>query len=53
MLKEFRERLERETRALDDAGLLKRELVIGSAQGPVVKLADGRITSGRSCNVAT
>ena len=42
MLKEFRERLERETRALDAAGLLKRELVIGSAQGPVVKLADGR-----------
>ena len=42
MLKEFRERLERETRALDAAGLLKRELVIDSAQGPVVKLADGR-----------
>ncbi len=42
MLKEFRERLERETRSLDDAGLLKRERVIGSAQGPVVKLADGR-----------
>ncbi len=41
MLKEFRERLERETRALDAAGLLKRELVIGSAQGPVGKLADG------------
>jgi glycine C-acetyltransferase len=42
VLKEFRERLERETRALDAAGLLKRELVIDSAQGPVVKLADGR-----------
>src|ERR1022692_4959800 len=42
VLKEFRERLERETRALEAAGLLKRELVIGSAQGPVVKLADGR-----------
>ncbi|MGC1387912.1 MAG: glycine C-acetyltransferase [Steroidobacteraceae bacterium] len=42
MLKEFRERLERETRALDAAGLLKHELLIGSAQGPVVKLADGR-----------
>ena len=42
MLKEFRERLERETRALEAAGLLKRELIIGSAQGPVVKLADGR-----------
>ena len=33
MLKEFRERLERETRALDAAGLLKRERIIGSAQG--------------------
>ncbi len=42
MLKEFRERLARETAALDAAGLLKRERVIGSAQGPVVRLADGR-----------
>ena len=42
MLKEFRERLSRETEALDAAGLLKRERVIGSAQGPVVRLADGR-----------
>ncbi len=42
MLKEFRERLERETHSLEAAGLLKRELIIGSAQGPVVKLADGR-----------
>jgi glycine C-acetyltransferase len=42
VLKEFRERLERETQALDAAGLLKRERVIGSPQGPVVKLADGR-----------
>src|SRR5208337_4145154 len=42
VLKEFRERLERETQALDAAGLSKRELVIGSPQGPVVKLADGR-----------
>ncbi len=42
MLKEFRERLERDTRALEDAGLLKRERIIGSAQGPLVKLADGR-----------
>ena len=42
MLKEFRERLARETEALDSAGLLKRERVIGSAQGPVVRLADGR-----------
>jgi glycine C-acetyltransferase len=42
VLKEFRERLARETEALDAAGLLKRERVIGSAQGPVVRLADGR-----------
>ncbi|MGO9513511.1 MAG: glycine C-acetyltransferase [Steroidobacteraceae bacterium] len=42
MLKEFRERLERETQALDAAGLLKRERIIVSPQGPVVKLADGR-----------
>jgi glycine C-acetyltransferase len=39
---EFRERLRRETAALEGAGLLKRERVIGSAQGPVVRLADGR-----------
>jgi glycine C-acetyltransferase len=42
VLNEFRERLARETEALDAAGLLKRERVIGSAQGPVVRLADGR-----------
>ena len=42
MLKEFRERLARDTEALDAAGLLKRERVIGSAQGAVVRLADGR-----------
>ena len=42
MLKEFRERLQRDTQALDAAGLLKRERIIGSAQGPVVTLADGR-----------
>jgi glycine C-acetyltransferase len=42
VLKEFRERLSRETEALDAAGLLKRERVIGSAQGAVVRLADGR-----------
>jgi glycine C-acetyltransferase len=42
VLKDFRERLERDTRALDDAGLLKRERIIGSAQGAVVRLADGR-----------
>jgi glycine C-acetyltransferase len=42
VLKEFRERLARDTQALDAAGLLKRERVIGSAQGPTVTLADGR-----------
>ena len=42
MLKEFRERLLTDTAALDASGLLKRERVIGSAQGPVVRLADGR-----------
>ena len=42
MLKEFRERLSRDTQALDAAGLLKRERIIESAQGPVIRLADGR-----------
>jgi glycine C-acetyltransferase len=42
MLKEFRERLARDTDALDASGLLKRERIIGSAQGPVVRLSDGR-----------
>jgi glycine C-acetyltransferase len=42
VLKEFRERLARDTEALDASGLLKRERIIGSAQGPVVTLADGR-----------
>lgn len=42
VLKDLRERLERDTRALDGAGLLKRERIIGSAQGAVVRLADGR-----------
>ena len=42
MLKEYRERLAKDTEALDAAGLLKRERIIGSAQGPVVRLADGR-----------
>jgi glycine C-acetyltransferase len=42
VLKEFRERLVKDTAALDASGLLKRERVIGSAQGPVVRLADGR-----------
>jgi glycine C-acetyltransferase len=40
--KEIQERLRRDTEALDAAGLLKRERVIGSAQGPVITLADGR-----------
>jgi len=42
VLKEFRERLARDTAALDAAGLLKRERILESAQGPVVRLADGR-----------
>jgi glycine C-acetyltransferase len=42
VLKEFRERLARDTGALDAAGLLKRERIIGGPQGPVVRLADGR-----------
>jgi glycine C-acetyltransferase len=41
-LTEFCERLQRDTNALDAAGLLKREKLIGGAQGPVVTLADGR-----------
>jgi glycine C-acetyltransferase len=41
-IQEFRARLDQDTQALDAAGLLKRERVIGSAQGPVVTLADGR-----------
>jgi glycine C-acetyltransferase len=41
-LKEFRDRLLHDTQALDAAGLLKRERIIDSAQGPVVRLADGR-----------
>ncbi len=40
--KEFVERLRSDTEALAAAGLLKRERIIGSAQGPVVTLADGR-----------
>jgi glycine C-acetyltransferase len=39
---EFRERLQRDTEALDAAGLLKRERVIGTAQGPVIKLINGQ-----------
>jgi len=39
---EFLDRLNRDTQALEAGGLLKRERIIGSAQGPVVRLADGR-----------
>ena len=42
MIEEFRERLLRDAQGLDAAGLLKRERVIDSPQGPVVRLADGR-----------
>jgi glycine C-acetyltransferase len=41
-IEEFRERLKVDTQALEGAGLLKRERLIASAQGPVVVLADGR-----------
>src|SRR5271170_5013676 len=40
--KEFVERLRSDTEALASAGLLKRERIIDSAQGPLVTLADGR-----------
>ena len=43
MQREFRELLIREAGALESAGLTKRERIIGSAQGPVVTLADGRV----------
>jgi glycine C-acetyltransferase len=39
---ELRARLGQDIRALDAAGLSKRERLIESAQGPVVRLADGR-----------
>jgi glycine C-acetyltransferase len=42
VIEEFRERLRTDTAALEAAGLLKRERIIGSAQGPVVRLTDGR-----------
>ena len=42
MTTEFLDRLKRDTEALAAAGLLKRERIIGSAQGPLVRLADGR-----------
>jgi glycine C-acetyltransferase len=41
-MNDFRVRLERDTQALEAAGLLKRERLISSPQGPVVTLADGR-----------
>jgi glycine C-acetyltransferase len=42
VLHSFRDRLRREEQALESEGLLKRERAIASAQGPVVRLADGR-----------
>ncbi len=42
MIPDFRERLRRDAEALEAGGLLKRERVIGGAQGPVVTLTDGR-----------
>src|SRR5258708_24707365 len=39
---EFRERLQRDTQALDAAGLLKRERVIGTPHGPAIRLKDGQ-----------
>jgi glycine C-acetyltransferase len=39
---EFLERLRHDTEALDAAGLLKRERVIGSAQGAVIRLSSGQ-----------
>ncbi len=42
MILELLDRLRRDTQGLDEAGLLKRERIIGSPQGPVVTLADGR-----------
>jgi glycine C-acetyltransferase len=41
LTQEFLDRLRRDTDALDTAGLLKRERIIGSPQGPVVRLAGG------------
>jgi glycine C-acetyltransferase len=39
---EFRDRLTQDTEALEAEGLLKRERLIGSPQGPTVRLTDGR-----------
>src|SRR5476651_1000785 len=41
-MQEFLERLGRDTAALAESGLLKRERVISGPQGPVVRLTDGR-----------
>jgi len=41
-VREFLDRLAHDTAALESQGLLKRERLIDSAQGPVVRLADGR-----------
>jgi glycine C-acetyltransferase len=41
-VREFLDRLAHDTAALESQGLLKRERLIDSAQGPVVPLADGR-----------
>src|SRR6202142_3828933 len=49
-IQEFRERLTRDTEALEAAGLLKPERIISSAQGPVVQLADGREMINLSAN---
>ena len=42
MKRDFLERLAVDTAGLAESGLLKRERVIAGAQGPVVRLADGR-----------
>jgi glycine C-acetyltransferase len=42
VLQEFRDRLLRDAQALESAGLFKREYIIDSPQGAVVRLADGR-----------
>jgi glycine C-acetyltransferase len=42
VLESFRDRLRRDEQALESEGLLKRGRAIASAQGPLVRLADGR-----------
>ena len=41
-MQDFLDRLAHDTAALESQGLLKRERLIAGAQGPVVRLADGR-----------